>query len=474
VAHARTLTESQVAVLQWIADGCSAKEMSGANPRVSAAALRRRGLVVTSGRGATWSARLTKAGRDYLRRVRGPSPPNPRQGNVSVAAQLVDEVMAAGGSLLVPRGSHVNAETNAYERRARLANHHRKVPPGTQLEIRRTREHIEIVLVDTPVPPLPAAPPSIRVPERVTKLHPAARAFRDDRDCHRVSRQQLARAVRILHAVAQEAERRRWAPSTPERTHDDGRPIAPIHRRDQLVLEVSDATFSVRLHERGVHCRGWWVVEKKREHPLGDLLGRRADPRLAGSSYDADASGVLTLELVSDDHGVLFTGRQSRWSDGQRQRLEQRLPLLFREIDERVVAAKQHAHIRQRTAERAHRLEQERREQVTRQWQALMAAAESAWREAMYASELRRQLDAKARAHEVREYCNAAETAHAHDPVTREWLQWARNYATRVDPLHQPPTAPQLPEPTPADLQPYLPSGWSALGPPEVSRTGLH
>src|SRR4051794_9841976 len=77
--------------------------MEGNAPRVSAAALRNRGRVVTSGHGVTWSAFVTEAGREYLRRVRGPIPPVPRQGNVSVSAQLVDEVIAAGGVLRIPR-----------------------------------------------------------------------------------------------------------------------------------------------------------------------------------------------------------------------------------------------------------------------------------------------------------------------------------------------------------------------------------
>jgi hypothetical protein len=41
-----------------IADGCPAGVMAGDSHRVSAAALRRRGLVTTAGRGSSWRARI--------------------------------------------------------------------------------------------------------------------------------------------------------------------------------------------------------------------------------------------------------------------------------------------------------------------------------------------------------------------------------------------------------------------------------
>jgi len=378
----------------------------------------------------------------------------------------VDEVVAAGGSVVLPRGPLSHARTSAYERRALLANHHRKVPPGTRLEIRRTQQHVEIKLVEAPVVPPPGAAPTIRVPERIQRLHPAARVFRDDAACHRVSRDQLARAVRVLHVVATEAARRGWSPSAPEGTHESGSPIAPIHRRDQLVLEVHDMVFWIRLRERGVHTRGWWEEQKHAARPLRDLIGMPRDRRLAGASYDADASGVLTLELHCEHDSLLFAGRRSQWSDGQRQRLESCVGLFFREIDERVAEAEQHAEICRRAADRSAQLERKRLEERAATWRDLMTSAECAWRDAMFATELRRQLDADAHAREVRRYCDAAEIAHGDDRSTREWLAWAREYATRIDPLSRPPAAPQLSEPTPADLQPYLPPSWSAHGPP--------
>src|SRR5690242_20337488 len=128
MAHRPTLTEHQIGILRWIAEGCPGGVMDGVSYRISAAALRNRGLVRTSGRGPTWAAAVTDAGRDYLARVDGSDPPLPRQGNGSVTESLVEEVIAAGGMLRVPRPGWYERNGINYDNRARLAERYRKVP----------------------------------------------------------------------------------------------------------------------------------------------------------------------------------------------------------------------------------------------------------------------------------------------------------------------------------------------------------
>lgn len=99
MAQRTTLTEQQVGLLRWIADGCPDGVMDNDWHRISAAALRRRGLAKVSGKGATWNAIITDAGRSYLASVDSADPPMARQANVSVTQQLMDEVVAAGGVL---------------------------------------------------------------------------------------------------------------------------------------------------------------------------------------------------------------------------------------------------------------------------------------------------------------------------------------------------------------------------------------
>jgi hypothetical protein len=136
MAQRKTLNEVQVAVLRWVSDGCPATGVDGISTRISAGALRNRGLVRTSGRGPTWKAAITSAGKEYLQQVDGPNPPLPRQPNVSVTQQLVDDVIAAGGSLRVPRKRWNDKDAVDYERRARLAESYGKVPRGSRLVVK--------------------------------------------------------------------------------------------------------------------------------------------------------------------------------------------------------------------------------------------------------------------------------------------------------------------------------------------------
>jgi hypothetical protein len=64
---------------------------------------------------------MTSDGRDYLEQVDGPNAPKPRQANVSVTWQLIDEVVVAGGTLRVPRRNWYDAAGIDYAHRARLA-----------------------------------------------------------------------------------------------------------------------------------------------------------------------------------------------------------------------------------------------------------------------------------------------------------------------------------------------------------------
>src|SRR3954449_9838743 len=96
--------------------------------RISAAALSRRGLVRITGRRQAWAAQLTKAGRELIARSERDNAPAPRQANVSVTQQLVDDVVAAGGSLRVPRNQGRKNGGTDYRRRAELAHTYDKVP----------------------------------------------------------------------------------------------------------------------------------------------------------------------------------------------------------------------------------------------------------------------------------------------------------------------------------------------------------
>jgi hypothetical protein len=442
MAQRKTLTEQQVAILRWIGDGCPDGVMEGTFHRISAGALRNRGLVKTSGRGPSWSAKITAAGREYLREVDGPEPPIPRKANVSITQQFVDDIAAAGGAQRFPQ-----SERWDLERKARLATRHRKVPDGMRLEVARVGDEVEIRLVhdeDVTAELLPVA-----IPEKIGRYHPAARAFRDRREHHEVSREQLPRATRIVHAIAREAERRGWAAAA---------------EPGCLQLTAQGEQFSIRLREDGVRPRGSWERDVEHYRGVDPNSYFYRDRTLPTGPYDAEAEGRLRLELLCKN-GWIFQGRQSRWSDRQSWMLEERLPHLFREIEERIVEAKRVAEEQRIAAEKRAEAERREAEERERRWHVLMEQARQRLVETHRASHLRAQAEAWEQAERLRRYCDALAEAYSDNPRTAEWIAWAREYAARLDPLAAPPAMPGPPEETREALQQHLPNGWSVYGP---------
>ncbi len=359
--------------------------------------------------------------------------------------------MAAGGSLRVARSSGYYGQGGVdYANRALLAERFGKVPPGKRLRVSWVSgSELEIDLVDDPDRPERPALVPVAVPDRVGRYHVAAARFRRLIDHHEVSRASLVRSTRIVHAIALEAERRRWAVRSPRRSSGSVR------------IDASGERFWLRLREEGVHARGPWEEEVKRYGHLASssLTLRVRSTGVPTGSYDANATGRLRLELHARDRAT-YAGRRWRWADGQRWTLEERLPYLFREIEERIPLARfsrRQARIEaQEAAEEARRRAEERR----RQWPILMEEARARLLEADRATHLETRSEAWDQAERLRRYCDALEARHGNDREAIEWLTWVRAYLGRVDPLAVPPTMPD-----PPDMSP-----WEA---PEVSSSGL-
>src|SRR5699024_3657091 len=203
-------TQRQIDVLRWIGDGWPDGVMveEGNPERISAGALRNRGLVTTKGRGPTWSAAITEAGTEYLARVDGTSPPIPRDPNRSGARSLIEEIVAVGGTLRVPE-RRWDSPPGTPDFRRRVANAERRgvVPAGKRLVVTRSDGELRIDLRDAAEgTPLAAQP--VPVPERVGRYHRVGTEFRGLEDTHAISRAAFSRACRILQALVVEVERR--------------------------------------------------------------------------------------------------------------------------------------------------------------------------------------------------------------------------------------------------------------------------
>lgn len=488
------ITAHQRSVLQWIADGCPPDVMTGHSYKTVAVALQSRHLADVTRKGGGWQAQVTDAGHYYLEHgtylpghrrwakvppsraeeaaaartdttptgagpIGDPVEPVPDQDGADGArgtagaasdedqaqlprqhpsAALIDEVITAGGVLPIDAGRDRD-EVDRYVSWAGTASN---LPPGQRLR-RRWRGWpdavFEVYLEDdfwalTPERPVP-------VPQRVPRYHPVVAAYRDDPDRHDVSGQHLARACRVLQALVAEAEQRghqvAYLRTAPDRHSTERRDLL---RAGQVRVTIAGTRYDLRIREESAPGT----------EPIYTLRSRRPLPAWQGARRTIFVpTGRLKLSL---DQGVAHDGRTGEFRNSKTRPLEDRLPVVLREVEARAL---EH-HYRERERERAEEEERRRQEEAE-------AAATVQFHEAHRAGVLRWQVQQWRAALDLDRYLGdlGAVVAGISDaPVRQEaqaWLDWARRHRDRTDPLRQPITMPPLPDPTAADLAPYLP-----------------
>ncbi|HVW46838.1 MAG TPA: hypothetical protein VHA76_07290, partial [Solirubrobacterales bacterium] len=445
---------------------CPAGVFEGEGHKVSAAALRARGLVRIRGRGQTWNAELTDRGRAFLDGSAASRPTSPRSRPARLPAtdrgphpsstrvldrpsskteQLVADVIAASGRLALPDETAKGGVN--WRQRAYAAQRHGKVPDGKRLVVSRGREGFVIELKDG-LTGNELGAEEIHVPARLTKYHRVARQFRDHTDLQQISRKALSRALRIIHALAVEIERRghqiECANAPP--TDRYGRRERNAKDSAHLLVTVKGHEIGLRIYEKGVGLRGTWEQQKAyyEENRLNFHLGYLPSRPTA---YDKDATGQLNISLLG------YSPRQTTWGDRKRWRLDDRLGQVLRELETQADEAEER------------RLAREREEaERQRQWEAAMADAKRRFLEDHRLDVLRRRVRAWQAADAIRAYCDAVEARYgeaATQPDTAAWLELAREHADRLQRL---PTMPADPEINNEGLKPYLGS-WSPYGP---------
>jgi hypothetical protein len=330
--------------------------------------------------------------------------------------KLVADVIAAGGKLLLPDET-VTGGVN-WRQRAYAAQRHGRVPDGKRLSVVWSSKGFEIELLDGRASiDLNAEP--VRVPARVVNYHPAVREFRDHADAHEVSRKLLPRALRIMHALARELDKRgHKITCVRARTDSYSRSEWKATTEGQFAVTINGHELRLRLSEKGLGLRG------------------------------PGAIGQLEISIVG------YGRRQRAWGDRKRWSLEDRLPQLLAELETLATEAEQC------------RLAREREEEERRQaWEKAMVLAREGAIEQLNVETLRRRVDVWEEAERIRAYCDAVEQRHGEeissDPEAARWLQFARQHADRAQRLPRMPADPELRS---DDLTPFL-GGWSPYGP---------
>jgi hypothetical protein len=454
------INDRQRAVLDWIADGCPDGVFEGEGHKVSAAALRGRGLVRVRGRGQTWNAELTDRGRAFLDGSPTPrptppahtptteaepqaSPTRPASRPPTKTEQLVADVIAAGGRLVL-LDETAKGDVN-WRQRAYAAQRHGKVPDGKRLVVSRSREGFVIELEDG-LTGNELGAEEIHVPARLTKYPASPASFA-------ITPTSSRSRARHLHGHCGSSMRspsRSSVAGTGSSARTRRRPIgtADPNAKDyaHLLVSVKGHEIGLRIYEKGVGLRGTWERQKAHyeENRLNFHLGYLPS---RPTSYDKDATGQLNISLLG------YSSRQTTWGDRKRWKLDDRLGQILRELETQADEAEER------------RLAREREEaERQRQWEAAMANAKRRFVEDHQLDVLRRRVRGWQEADAIRAYCDAVESRHgqaAAQDDTAAWLRLAREHADRLQRL---PRMPADPEITNDALKPYL-GGWSPYGP---------
>lgn len=436
----RTVNERQLAVLQWISDGCPAGVMTDDSYKVSAAALKSRRLVTVSKKSGSWSAAMTEAGTYFLENLAYPeghwpdsgrpvNPYRPDRGRpvtgLAPTDQLVADVLAADGRLEVP-----TFERASVENLAASANRFGKVPAGFTLSWERGDSWSEYFLVLEPLPEwMPMDIGEVPVPVSLRSLHPVVESIQDDPDLLPWSRKTRARGLRLLQALCAEAVSRGYTVARPRQSDYGPRGVVEI--------TVHGHAIAITLHE----------LDDRTPHvpTAKELRDQERHYWMRIPKYDYHPSGRLSLQVLTGS-----AVQQDAFSDTKRGSLEQRLGKALFEVELRAANAEKD------------KLARERREaEHRREWQAAYDRAVDKARQIHRLEVLREQERTWRWHHRMTTYLDALADHIAglkgdKREEAREWLAWAQGHLDAIHPFSDSLAMPADPKFTPDLLEKHM------------------
>lgn len=440
--HPKPLSVLQSKVLRWVNDGCPGSIFEGYSHRIAARALADDRYITTTGKGPTWTAKITQRGVELLEGIDDSDANN--HTHYSEADNFIQKLIAAGGVLEV-EGGYQRAAVNDALIRDVMKSALR--PKGYKLEITsvgswqspkyeaRWARHFPDDVDERPVP----------IPDTVGKYHPVAKAYRDG--TKGVSKEHVARAAKLLHALATEGTARGYEVTLPS-SHKRTDTRRPTTLDGDIAITIGTTTVPLEMRElppNGGAARPYIPKYNPRDRSWTLV-----------NNTDFVSTGRLQLELTQK---YSTNGRQERFRDGKRQQLDNALPAILREIEIE--------HLENEWKREQARLKEE---ETQRRWEAAMARARIRIQDHHKAQQLKIQADTWAEAGMLRKYVDALEARLSSERdvelVNRglAWLIWARDYINAKDPLLRAIEIPVLADYRDEDLVPFL-DGWSPHGP---------
>ncbi len=453
------LTDYQLAVLQRVADPGDLVSAQEPDLARTVYALRDRGLLTTPRINGRWQAQLADAGRFYLEHGHHPDHPSrSRQpsaadsqarryqasirGSSQRAASSSDEM--SGQQLLAllrEQDGRVHLDDPDEQTRGtwRRAIHALKseglVPAGMHLRYRGRDSGdlvIELVAGEHPDGKYRVPHDHVDVPALVPG-HPVIQQLEREPRRFGVTQESRERALRLVQALVVEWERR-------------GHTVELEKGAAGVTMVAGASRFVLLMYEE------YEAVEVLPSDEELDQQKTYSWQRVQPQEREVP-SGRLVLEIP---HAWNYSGRRRRWADRARWTLEDKLGDVLVELEARA-----------RVDEERQRAQREEEAYRREQWEAAVARARAQFAEDVRVKALDEQLLAVDRAAKIRAYCVAVEATLAGGDSDDElvgWIAWARQYADRIDPLIRGVHVPEIPQPKPYDLKPYL-GRWSPYEP---------
>lgn len=352
------------------------------------------------------------------------------------AGDLLAELEAADGVHLVenPTG-RVRA---AYRRAIHAAISSGSVPDGYRLtHSGRDRGDLVIRLVPFAERPPYQRRPRIAIPSAADPDHPLVSALTKQADHMPISPSLVPRALAIIQALAEDCDRRGYWLDVATDRELGLRMTAQGHLFDLDLYEEQDEIERVAVEEVAATKYAW----------------QRVRPQVVTLP-----SGRLALRLRDEWH-------RRTWADRSRWRLDDKLPAVLAEMERRAAEAEQRRLAGAQAAVERHR-----------RWTNAMAQARHGFIDELNRERLRWQVGEWQLAAAMRAYCDAIDQAAVGADsatqalVLKQWLEWCRAEADRIDPLRH---VDQLalerpPQVSLADLRRFLPADLSPYEEPHL------
>lgn len=477
----RELNKRQIAVLHWVRQGCPSDVWETSVYKISCVALQNRGHLRISKRRGQWNATVTEAGQHCLThgtypsvrprtsgigRKRGAGNPDPARSETheppaeppsstspllspkappkhkTLTDQLLEELAENNGHIIKTGTSGPN--TVNWSARVNAARKSGKIPKTKELYGFRSTKGYEIQLVDIPAWRLAELAP-VPVPARIKQPHAVVKDLQNQLQPMGLTKDIQGRALRLIQALI-------TATGTQGYIAEIGatRGAPPPHRRRSApphftITAQGQAVGFLVLQEqdRGEHTPTEKELAEAKKHSWVRI------PR-----FDYNPSDRLRFILRGGN-----PHRATEWADAPDRLLEDQLAEIAQEVTLRGEAAE-----RKRLAD----LEAARQQRL--RWEAAMQQARIDYAVTFRVKHLEAQEEAWRHATRLAEYVAAVRVQVEALPTGQErtraeaWLEFADVHLERLNPLSTNPQLPDVPEPRPDDLRPFL-HGWSPHGP---------